>query len=216
MQNSGKRRLVENVFSPEEKLFLQLSNNGYLNNIGWTKSFLKNESIDKDGRALPWVTYPFIDFLNGRLSKELILFEFGCGNSTFYYAERVNRVISVEHDRRWYEKIIENIQSNVEVIFEELEYDANYCRVATNTLIKFDIVIVDGRDRVNCVKQSMEALTERGMIVLDDLERPQYKEALDFLKSNGFKELGFWGNAPIINYKKCTSLFYKKTNAFHI
>ena len=81
---------------------------------------------------------------------------------------------------------------------------------------KFDIIIVDGRDRVNCCKQAVEALTESGVVVLDDSERTGYWEGIDFLLKNGFKQLSFSGISPGLFYLKSTSVFYKTNNCLSI
>ena len=100
--------------------------------------------------------------------------------------------------------------------FCELQDDGKYCRMAHNYSEKFHIIIVDGRDRVNCCKNSITALTDDGVIVLDDSERPQYKEAIDYLKSKGFKELPFSGISPGSFINKSTTIFYKSKNCLGI
>ncbi len=70
---------------------------------GWFKSFNTKESIDKDGNPIPWNTYPFIKFIEPRLTKYFIVFEFGSGNSTIWYSQRVKSITAVENDPNWYE-----------------------------------------------------------------------------------------------------------------
>ena len=82
--------------------------------------------------------------------------------------------------------------------------------------VKFDIIIVDGRDRVNCCLESLSALSNKGVVVLDDSEREHYAEAIQFFKSNGFKELSFSGISPGLFYRKSTSVFYKDSNCLDI
>ncbi|MGZ3778662.1 MAG: FkbM family methyltransferase, partial [Mucilaginibacter sp.] len=80
----------------------------------------------------------------------------------------------------------------------------------------FDIIIVDGRDRVNCCKQAVDALSPTGVIVLDDSEREFYREAVDFLLKKRFKQLAFTGISPGLFYRKATSVFYKDVNCLEI
>ena len=42
-----------------------------------------------------------------------------------------------------------------------------------------DVIAVDGRDRVNCVKHAMPKLKPGGVLVLDDSHRPRYREAFE-------------------------------------
>jgi spermidine synthase len=81
---------------------------------------------------------------------------------------------------------------------------------------KFDVIIIDGRDRVNCCKQALAALSKSGVVVLDDSERDFYAPGITFLKKQGFKELVFSGISPGLFYYKTTSVFYKADNCLGI
>jgi hypothetical protein len=198
------------------KAILSFGHKGYLSSIGWFRAFDQKKAIDGNGNDLPWVTYSFIDFIQPRLNKELHIFEYGSGSSTLYYAKRVGKVVSVEHDKDWYAKILSTKPSNAEMIFTELQTDGAYSRKAASLDAQFDIIIVDGRDRVNCCKHSVAALSPSGVLVLDDSERPDYEEARIFLKAQGFKELSFSGISPGLFYLKATSVFYKAQNCLAI
>ena len=141
---------------------------GYLAEIGWLKAYDSKSPIDEAGNPIPWVTYSFIDFIKERLTKELTVFEFGSGNSTLFYAKYARKVVSVEHDKDWFEKIQSPNAGNSEMIFSELQVNGEYSKKPVSLNQKFDIIIVDGRDRVNCCKNCLEALTEKGVVVLDD------------------------------------------------
>jgi len=195
---------------------LSYGHKGYLASIGWFTAFDNHQAVDANNQPIPWVTYSFIDFIKGRLSKNLTIFEYGSGNSTLFYAKNVKRVVSVEHDEAWFNKIVDQKASNAEMIFTKLETDGEYSQKAKLLNEKFDVIIVDGRDRVNCCKYSVDALTENGVLVLDDSEREVYEEARIFLKAKGFKELSFSGISPGLFYNKATSVFYKKDNCLEI
>jgi hypothetical protein len=81
------------------KTLLSFGLKGYLSEIGWFKSFESKSPIGRNSEPIPWVTYSFIDFIADRIQKHHTVFEFGSGNSTFYYAQRAQKVVSVEHDR---------------------------------------------------------------------------------------------------------------------
>lgn len=186
--------------------------NGYLFETGWIKSFLEKKPLDNNNEALPWVTYSFIDFIDNRLSNEMRVFEYGSGNSTLFYAKKVESITSVEHEKEWFDKIKKLMPINSKLIYQELHYNGEYSATASKQEEKYDLIIVDGRDRVNCLKKSINALSERGVIVLDDSEREDYKECYEFMKKNKYKFIDFWGIAPGIFFKKCTTLFYKPDN----
>lgn len=198
------------------KTLLSFGIKGYLSEIGWFKAFETKSAVGRDGEPIPWVTYSFIDFIADRIQKDHAVFEFGSGNSTLYYAKRALKVVSVEHDEEWFAKISSSKAANSELIFCELEKGGKYSKMPASMDVKFDIIIVDGRDRVNCCLESLSALSNRGVVVLDDSEREHYAEAIRFFKSNGFKELSFSGISPGLFYRKSTSVFYKDSNCLDI
>lgn len=198
------------------KALLSFGVKGYLAEIGWINSFDKRSPIDANGQPLPWVTYSFIDFIKDRISKSQLVFEFGSGNSTLFYAQRAKQVVSVEHDKDWFEKIKAASPANAELIFCELSKNGAYSKMPLNTAKKYHIIIVDGRDRVNCCKHALEALRKDGVVILDDSERDFYKPGIQFLKKSGFKELSFSGISPGLFYYKTTSVFYRDANCLGI
>lgn len=209
--------LLQVLSSPRRlKALLSFNHKGYLNDIGWFNAFNSKSPVDGSGNPIPWVTYSFIDFIKERLQKQHTVFEFGSGNSTFFYGKYAGKVVSVEHDKDWYNKIVASKPENSEMIFCELVRDGEYCRVPLTLKDKFDIIIVDGRDRVNCCKQAVEALSDKGVVVLDDSERNDYIEGVDFLVKKGFKQMAFTGISPGLFYRKATSVFYKADNCLDI
>ncbi len=217
MTSFTSRESLQLLFSNnEEKVLLSFKHAGYLHDIGWVNSIATQSIIDVNNKPLPWVTYPFISFINTRINKSHKVFEFGSGNSTLYYAARAGSVYSVENDEFWYNKIKNTMPANVTLYQCELIYGGEYSQYALKTGSKFDVVIVDGRDRVNCCKNSIDALITGGVIVLDDSERDAYQPGIQFLTNKGFKRLDFWGIAPNVDYQKCTTIFYKSDNCLNI
>lgn len=198
------------------KALLSYGHKGYLNSIGWFTAFDNQQAVDGQGKALPWVTYSFIDFIKERINKTQSVFEYGSGNSTIFYAERAGSVTSVEHDKNWFEKVKNTSPANAEMIYCELQRDGEYAKKAALLNKKFDIIIVDGRDRVRCCQYSLNALSDNGVIVLDDSEREVYDAARILLKEKGFKEISFSGISPGLFYEKATSVFYKTDNCLGI
>jgi precorrin-6B methylase 2 len=215
---SSKLHLLYKVFTSPKRLrtLLSFNDKGYLDEVGWFNAFDTRSPVDAKNNPLPWVTYGFIDFIKGRLTKQLTVFEFGSGNSTHFYAKYAGKVIAVEHDKKWLDRIISTKAENAKLIYCELVRDGDYCRMPLTLNEKFDIIIVDGRDRVNCCKQAVGAVSESGVIVLDDSEREFYKEGMDFLKENGFNEISFSGISPGLFYLKATSVFYRPGNCLNI
>jgi hypothetical protein len=193
-------------------MLLSFSHKGYLKEIGWFRSFDTQSAVDGEGNPIPWVTYPFIDFIKERIKKQHAVFEFGSGNSTLFYAKYAGVVVSVEHNKEWYDKIVSAKPENSEMIYCDLVYGGDYCHVPVKLGEKFDLIIIDGRDRVNCCKMAPDALAENGVIILDNSERLNYKPGIDFLIKSGYKHLYFSGIVPGLFYRVTTSIFYKEGN----
>lgn len=216
------KRIIEremNIY----KLSLYLSNllrdkNNYLNQTGLLGSWIYGNSYedfywDETEKVNPWWGKTIIDLICKRLNKKMRVFEWGMGNSTLFWSQYVAEVVSVESDREWYQKMNTIVQGNAFPRYCKLEYDGEYCRAILNEQGKFDIILIDGRDRVRCAYNSLEKLKENGVIIWDNSERKYYQEGYDFLKEYGFKQLELcsviYGNPGVGDY---TSIFYKEDN----
>jgi len=189
---------------------------GPLHDDGWFRSVREGASIDANGDSIPWFTYPTIEFLSRRIHSEMSVFEYGCGESTLWWANRVKRVVSCEHDESWYRTISLKKVHNIEIKCIPLEYGGAYCREVANYTSAFDIIIIDGRDRVNCVRNALNALKPSGIIIWDNSDRDEYRVGYHFLFENNFKKIEFTGMTPIVNYKSETGVFYRKGNCLGI
>lgn len=193
--------------------WIQLAIRSELRENGWYLSFIHKKPIDKNGNPIPWLTYSFLDFIQPRLKKDFVMYEYGCGNSTLWFSKFLNRIDSVEHDPSWYEQIQFKLPSNTHLVLKKLDTDA-YEKSILETSHFYDLVLIDGRKRLECVQYSLQKLKENGVIILDNSEC--YPEIMDFLKSKKFKEIGFTGIPPIVPLKTCTSIFYKENNVLGI
>lgn len=189
----------------------------YLKESGWLLSVKKGIPVDRDGVELPWFTYSSIEFISEKLNSTLSVFEYGSGNSTLWFSRSVDEIISVEHDLGWHSKMAEKmkLKTNVNYFFRDLE-SGEYEKEILNYKEKFDVVIIDGRQRIQCTFNSIDALKADGVIIFDNSDRDSYDEAYSFLGSKGFKRINFWGLGPINSYSWCTSVFYREKNCFNI
>ncbi len=198
------------------KLFIGIKLYPYLERIGWLRSLKDGLPFDRDGNCLPWITYPIISFLNGKKLKDLTVFEYGSGNSTMWWSKRVSNITSCEHDFKWYNYFKEKIPSNVNYKYCELDYGGEYSKIAQNCSEQFNIIVIDGRDRVNCAKSSLTALNSDGVIIWDNSDREKYREGYTYLLDNEFKRLDFEGLGPNSVDKTITSIFYRTNNCFQL
>jgi predicted O-methyltransferase YrrM len=181
-----------------------------LKKSGWIASAATQTPINRDGSPIPWYTYACISFLQKRVQPSFRVFEYGSGNSTLWWAERVARVVSVEHNEFWFSRISASAPENVSYIFKEK--NAEYSRTAALQSEKFDVVVIDGHDRVGCARHAANALNDTGIIVWDNADRDLYSEGYDLLHSIGFRRLDFDSTGPVWPVSWTTTIFYRNSN----
>ena len=153
----------------------------------------------------PFFTPRAIKYISSHLNRDMKVFEWGSGASTFWFSKRVGMVHSIEHDEGWYSRGLENIKlkgcNNVSLTYSppvDLPADFDwhqwkYYPQLQHSLRKpdfltylqeidkypdnfFDCIVIDGRERVGCALHAMPKLKVGGFIVLDDSMRPKYRE----------------------------------------
>lgn len=189
---------------------------GPLREDGWFRSFREKMPVDAEGNPLPWITYPAIEFLTPRVDAGMSVFEYGCGASTLWWAGRVREVVSVEHDRVWYEKLSPRMPANVTLRHVPLGGVDDYPRAVAEYHNRFHLVVLDGRDRVRCSFHTPDSLTPDGVILWDNSDRSEYAEGYRFLGDRGFRRIQFTGYAPGCIDKTETSIFYRDGNCLGI
>jgi hypothetical protein len=65
-------------------------------------NFLEGEGRSSLADEQPWFTFEAIDFVDRILDQSMIGFEYGCGGSTVFLAQRMKSLVSVEHDQQWF------------------------------------------------------------------------------------------------------------------
>jgi hypothetical protein len=187
-----------------------------LRKLGYIESSKTSKPCRRDGSPIPWMNYHVIQFLEERLTSDLSLFEFGSGNSTNFYAALVKDVISVEIDKQWYDHVKKTMPSNVSLILFDPGSGESYCEIAGRQDHKFDAIVVDAQDRVECLMQAPAALTDRGVIILDDSHPDDHAQAIAFLADQGFRKLDFEGIKPGSIRAYRTTVFYRADNCLGI
>lgn len=187
----------------------------------WQKDFAiertieESSSVDKDKNPIPWYTYPAIEYLSQFDYKDMEVFEYGCGNSSLFWAKRVKGITSIEDNSEWYEKWCrqeEFKQSNLNIKLRKDKTD--YCTAIREDNKKYDVIVIDGKYRGLCAKEATNALKVGGIIILDDSDRvntsKEYFEAIATLKAKDLIQVDFYGFCPMNNYPKTTSVFLSR------
>lgn len=213
---TSKRPVIKKYWLATRSLAeMAFSRNSYLRAAGWWKSLLEGRSVDARGDALPWITYPCIGFLENRVRSNMAVFEYGSGNSTLWWAARTASVTSCEHDPVWYEHVKLTLPVNATLKLSSLA-DGAYAREILAYRNAFDVVVIDGRDRVKCAVNAIDALKSDGVIIWDNTDRTEYINGFQMLDSLGFKRLDFIGMSPLVLFQCSTSIFYRPSNCFGV
>lgn len=161
-------------------------------------------------RSVPWMTDDSVTFMcafsewfEGKQGHRPHALEFGMGASTLFLIDRVDDIISFEHDAGWYDRVV-SILETLEVPhpaahLAERPY-SNRVKIETQGR-RFDLVLIDGRDRVACLQEvlRLDLLATNGILVLDNTERitthkGRYAKMADLLKPDfnvvHFEQLG--------------------------
>ena len=189
----------------------------YLYLSGWERSFKEKRPVTLEGEPIPWLSLPMVKLLEERLRDTHTVFEYGSGNSTLFFTSRVWQVVSIEYDEKWKQEIQGQINSPKVQIYYFDYRDPEYVNsIRSLSEDRYSIVLIDGRNRVECCKAAVSKLKDDGVILLDDSHRPRYREGYDFVLAKGFKKLDFWGMGPGSIGLKCTTVFYRPNNCLDI
>jgi predicted O-methyltransferase YrrM len=184
---------------------------------GWHDSISKREPIDENGNAVPWYTYSALEWLVPRVNQTDSVFEFGAGNSTIWYSQHAKNVVTVEHAAEWADKVKSIVGTNVTVLLrtavedqETIDETSPYSSTLEEySAESFDIIVIDGMERVRCAQIAPTRLRENGIIIFDNSDRPEFKPGIDNLHQQGFGRIDFYGGIAQLGIRSCTSVFSK-------
>ncbi len=165
----------------------------------------------------PWMCPGTVRFCEQRLHKSMSALEFGSGRSTFWFAQKVGHLTSIEHQPDWYKRTNAQLTQaqikNVDYRLVELNHpesqpeQAEYSPLPDYVGIthqfpdqSLDFVVVDGHYRTNCVRQVIPKIAAGGYLLVDDtnlwpsiqsLGIPEHWQIVDD-SSNGLKRCVIW------------------------
>jgi hypothetical protein len=127
--------------------------------------------------------------LDAALDRTMRAFEWGAGASTRWLGARVGELHAIEHDPYWYTRVLESLgesgQARVSLRLIEpqgVSFASYVEAIEEFPDACFDLVCVDGRARVECVRRAVTKLRAGGLLLLDDSHRPRYAEAFRALE----------------------------------
>ncbi len=193
----------------------------------WLRSLFAIYDIDDMVHLdIPWWTLPArkeVDrFLASRPGASV--FEWGSGASTIWLSKRAGTVVSVEHDREWFELMKGRTPSNVTLRFQDAPpadgrpgalrstrgkwrgFDfADYVNALPQGQL-FDLIVVDGRCRIACFELAQQQLRPGGMILFDNTGRKEYRAAV---RASGLKARTFHLPSACLPYYDPTTVLTK-------
>lgn len=207
------KRLFRQIFdSLGVKKYLELLFDSPLRDSGWFRCF-GEAPVTEAGEPIPWMPYCFTDFVTERLHDDLRVFEFGSGNSTKWFSKHVGNVVSVEDNEKWFDRMQSKAPKNVTIINKTGD---QYVQAINHRSESYDIVVIDGKRRNDCVRSAVDSLVRGGVIIWDDTYRKRYKPGIEYLQSRGYNEVFFQGMGPVNSNLQKTSIFYRDKNCLNI
>lgn len=187
---------------------------------GWQSSVRQRKPIDQNGNAIPWYTYSAVEWLKPQVKKSDVVFEYGAGYSTVWYSRHVKEVVAVEHDSRWLECIRTGVGSNVTFLprpSSGTEVDSNGVSQYSTALedylpASFDLIAIDGMERVQCAYVAPSRLRDDGVIIFDNSDRPAFAPGIEYLHAQGFGRIDFYGLVSQVGTSSCTSVFSRSSS----
>lgn len=133
----------------------------------------------------PFLAPSAVRFLDGALPRDGVGLEWGSGRSTQWFAPRLRRLVSVEHDGRWRDDVLAQLERagirNVDYRVIPLEHpEAEPTRPIYDPVPRyvsfvsefpdehFDFIEVDGHYRQACVRAGLQKLKPGGLLLVDD------------------------------------------------
>ena len=181
-----------------------------LDRMGYWQTVRDRQWVDIHGRSIPWYAYPLIEFIEDLDFSNHRVFEYGAGNSSLYWRHIAKQVVSVEHDRAWYEKIRDNVADNQTILLETEPRKYVETPLANNP--PFDVVVIDGVYRRDCVEPALASVADEGLIIVDNSDWLPATTAA--LRDAGMTQVDFKGLCPGIYYPIASSVFFRSLSAF--
>lgn len=123
--------------------------------------------------GMPWLNAEANRLLLAHLPEMPRVLEFGSGRSTVFFARRAARLLSFESHPAWHRRVARRLPRPPDTQLQHLLLPASawLTRLATESKAAFDVVLVDGERRADCVLAAWPLLTAGGLLILDNSNR---------------------------------------------
>ncbi len=147
----------------------------------WSLRYARHKVKDKLYRlthpGVPWLTPNAISYLDNWLDSGRVGVEWGAGRSTKWLAQRVGKLLSIEHNPAWHKRVSRDLREmtrrNVNLVLADWatpDYVGAVDRFEDGEL---DFALVDGVSsaRDACAEAAIAKLKPGGILIVDDAQR---------------------------------------------
>jgi len=128
---------------------------------------------ERNGLVFPWFTKTFLDVLKTWDLKDKRVFEYGGGHSTTWWRHHAKEVCTVEADGMWilYMGGADGKLIHRPVVAGEVELKSAYVQAIYEYDGQFDIIVIDGSYRDECIAAALTKITDGGIIICDNWDQ---------------------------------------------
>ena len=144
---------------------------------------------------IPYMNDTEIVHLMRYINKNNEVLEIGGGHSTIFLSKFVKRLVTIEHNKEWGKTINtilreNNIITEIRIIEPDFpqshpfqpaqpnQFDS-YINYLSSLQEMFDVILIDGRDRVRATNALVKNVKEGGYLIIHDFwNRPKYHSVL--------------------------------------
>jgi hypothetical protein len=181
-----------------------------LEQIDWNTSRETKKAVPHE-KPIPWWTYSCIQFVDQMIPTSSTILEIGVGNSSLYWMDRGNCLVTLETSLDWINvlrlnhRFDKSLHKIIHIVDESIGSMSNILEEKM-----FDVVINDGTgDRARIGEYLAAKVKQNGILIWDDSERVPDRIAIENMKLNGWDALEFYGLGPINAYAWKTTILYR-------
>lgn len=175
----------------------------------WGASLLAIHDIKRMiALGLPWWNVAATRAVEEHLTvrRNARVFEYGAGASTAWLARRAGTVISVEHHLEWHRLISPMVNGFANTrLWQRNLAGTDYVSAIDEADGQFDLIVIDGRRRIDCLQHAIPHLADGGIILFDDSGRRRYRHGI---RGCGLKERRYFGRSYCVPYPDFSSILH--------
>jgi len=187
---------------PIEELHLSFLTNKLRTEYGFLESSKKNIPVNDKNEVMPMYTYPCYEWLNSIDWNGSKVFEYGTGYSTIWWQNKNVDYHAVEDNKQWHDMIED--KTNIEYKPGHHKYIESIYKYD----FKFDVIVIDGVVRFDCIKPALEKIKDDGIIIFDNTD--WHKDSKEELDKSDLIPIHFHGFKPLHVDSETTSCYVNR------